>query len=79
MVKRHCHSEKGMGPKLYPDKYTLLSCKSKTVLHAVILTVHSLRNTSTYMCPLLPPHIHLWSWGSPATLPLSQEARFLVS
>lgn len=70
MVKKHCRYEKGMGPELYPDKYALLSCNSKTVTHEVILTAHSLRNTSTYTCPLFPPHIHLWSWGSPSYSPI---------
>lgn len=57
MVKKHCCDEKGMGPKLYPDKHAFLSCKSKTVIHAVIFTAHSPRNTSTHTCPLFPPHI----------------------
>lgn len=63
MAKKHYCNEKGVGPELYPEKYALLSCNSKTVMRAVISTAHNLRNVSTYVCmyPLFPPHIHLWS------------------
>lgn len=79
MVKKHRCNEKGMRSELYPDKYTLLSGNSQTVMHAVRLTAHSPRNTSTHMWPSFPPQVHPCSWRSSAALPPLKGAGLLIS
>lgn len=78
MVKKHCRDEKGIGPKLYPDKYALLSCTSKTVMHAVI-THSKLPKEHQHIQVISSYHTYTSGAGiSLAILPLSKQLDFLL-